>query len=237
MDADHSDWNAFLQRFVVTDDPSGVNLVRYRAVDAEQRSALGEYLQALQDIDPATLTRDAQMAYWINLYNALTVELILDNPEVDSIRKIRSGLFSAGPWDLDVAEVAGRTLTLNDIEHRILRPLFTDPRIHFAVNCASIGCPDLAAEAWTADNLESLLEAGARSYINHPRGARFEGGGGGKSLQLSSIFDWYRDDFPEGREAFMDWLAGYAEPGLAERLRGYDGRIRHDYDWSLNSAE
>lgn len=237
VDPDHSDWSAFLQRHVVTDDPSGVNLVRYREVDAGERAVLDAYLQRLQAIAPMTLTRDAQMAYWINLYNALTVELILDNPDVDSIREIKSGRVSIGPWSREVAEVAGHTLTLNDIKNRILRPLFADPRIHFAVNCASIGCPDLAPEAWTADNLETLLEAGARGYINHPRGVRLDGDRRGERLQLSSIFGWYRGDFPDGRAAFLEWLAGYAEPELAQRLRGYDGRIRHAYDWSLNSAD
>ena len=223
-------WSAFLARYVVTDAPSGVHLVRYGAVGAEDRAALDAWIEQTAAIDPRSASRDAQMAYWINLYNALTVQLILDHPDVDSIREISSGFLSFGPWDREVVTVAGSALTLNDIEHRILRPLYKDARIHFAVNCASIGCPDLAAEAYTAANLESLLDAGARAYVNHPRGVRFEG----SRLHLSSIFDWYRTDFPDGRAGLYGWLADYAEAPLAARLRDHDGRFRDDYDWALN---
>lgn len=229
---DHGPWQDFLDRYLETDTASGIHLVRYAAVSAEDRRRLDAWLMELASTDPRGASRDAQMAYWINLYNGLTVQLILEHPDVDSIRDISSGLFSFGPWDLEVTRVAGQDLTLNDIEHRILRPLYRDPRIHFAVNCASLGCPDLAAEAYRAENLERLLEAGARSYVNHPRGVNLDDG----RLTLSSIFDWYRGDFPSGKAALLAWLAGYAEPGLAEALRAYDGRIRHAYDWSLNAA-
>jgi hypothetical protein len=228
---DHGPWNDFLDRYLVTDTADGVHRVRYDAVSAADHAALDDWLARIQAVDPLTLTRDGQMAYWIDLYNALTVMLILDQLPLESIRDI-GGLFGTGPWSRELATVNGRALTLDDIEHRILRPHFTDPRIHFAVNCASIGCPDLAAEAFTAGNLEALLERGTRRYVNHPRGVRFEDG----VLHLSSLFDWYRGDFPEGRAALLAWLAGYAEPALAERLRGHEGRIRHDYDWSLNAA-
>lgn len=229
---DHGPWQDFLDRYLVTDAASGIHLLRYGAVSLEDRRELDAWLEAAAATDPRDASRDAQMAWWINLYNALTVQLILDHPDVDSIRDISSGLFSFGPWDLEVIRVAGEDLTLNDIEHRILRPLFRDPRIHFAVNCASLGCPDLAAEAYTAAKLERLLAAGARSYVNHPRGVSLDAG----RLTLSSIFDWYRGDFPEGRTALLEWLAGHAEPALAERLGAFEGRIRHAYDWDLNAA-
>lgn len=229
---DHGPWQDFLDRYLETDTASGIHLVRYGAVTDEDRQRLEAWLDALAGTDPRGASRDAQMAYWINLYNALTVQLILEHPQVESIREISSGLFSLGPWDLEVTRVAGLDLTLNDIEHRILRPLYRDPRIHFAVNCASLGCPDLAAEAWTAENLERLLESGARRYVNHPRGVTLADG----RLTLSSIFDWYRGDFPAGKGALLAWLAGYAEPALAAELRAHDGRIRHAYDWNLNAA-
>ena len=229
---DTTSWNRFLAHYVVTDAPNGVHLVRYGAVSAEDRARLDAWIDMTAAFDPRDASREAQMAYWINLYNALTVQLILDHPSVDSIREISSGFLSFGPWDREVVTVAGMALTLNDIEHRILRPLFKDPRIHFAVNCASIGCPNLAAEAYSAKNLEALLDAGAGAYVNHPRGVRFEG----SRLHLSSIFDWYRTDFPEGRAGLYGWLAEHAAPALAERLRAYDGGFRDTYDWALNAA-
>lgn len=229
----HAPWQALLDRYLITDHPSGINRFRYGAVTPDDTQRLERYLTTLQRLDPRKLSPDQQMAYWINLYNALTVKLILDHPGVESIRDISSGLFSSGPWDRELATIAGKTVTLNDIEHRILRPIFEDARIHFAVNCASLGCPNLQPEAYTAGNLESLLERGAREYINHPRGVALTE----RALKLSSIFEWYRSDFPEGRDALLEWLAGYAEPALAEQLCGYEGRVEHAYDWRLNAPD
>lgn len=127
--------------------------------------------------------------------------------------------------------IDGETLTLNDIEHRILRPLYGDPRVHFAVNCASLGCPNLAPEAYTAENLEALYESGARAFINHHRGVEPQGG----KLRLSSMFSWFKEDFGEDRQAVLIWLSQYAESELAETLRNWRGPVRYDYDWSLNS--
>ena len=231
-DFDHGPWQRFLDTYLVTDDPRGVNLVRYASVSTADRAKLDAHIDTLTTADPRTASRDAQMAYWINLYNAVTVRLILDDPSIDSIRDLSSGLFSRGPWKRDVVTVSGVDLSLDDIEHGILRPYFTDARIHFAVNCASIGCPDLAASAYTAENLEALLDGGARAYLAHPRGLRLEG----STLHLSSIFDWYREDFPADRDAFLAWLADYAPEAQRAALRAFDGRIRHDYDWSLNRA-
>jgi hypothetical protein len=228
----HGPWQAFLDRYLVTDDVSGIHLVRYDAVTPADRAALDAWIDGLAGTDPGGASRDAQMAYWINLYNALTVQVILDEPDVDSIRDISSGLFSSGPWGRKMARVAGEDLSLDDIEHRILRPHYRDARIHFAVNCASLGCPDLAAEAYTAENLERLLDGGARAYVNHPRGVTVTDG----RMTVSSIFDWYRGDFPEGRGGLLGWLASYAEAPLADRIRAHDGRIRDDYDWNLNAA-
>jgi hypothetical protein len=225
---DAAPWARFLDRYLVTDHPSGVHRVRYGAVSADDLADLDAWLEATQARGPDGLTRDAQFAWWVNLYNALTVRLILDDPAVESIRDL--GLLGTGPWGREVAEVDGAALSLDDIEHRILRPLFGDRRVHFAVNCASVGCPDLAAEPWRAAELDARLDAAVRSYLAHPRGLRFEDG----RLHLSSIFDWYRDDFPEGREAFLAWLASYAPQPQGERLRSYGGRIVHGYDWSLN---
>ncbi|MGI9290637.1 MAG: DUF547 domain-containing protein, partial [Gammaproteobacteria bacterium] len=178
--------------------------------------------------------RAEQQAYWINLYNALTVEEILANYPVKSIRKIDSAILGLGPWNKPVVTVAGIGLSMNDIEHRILRPIWRDPRIHFVVNCASLGCPNLVAEAYTVANTERLLESGGREFINHPRGAAFDKKG---RLQLSSIFNWYDTDFGENQQQRLDYLARFAEPELAAQLSGYTGKIRYDYDWALNEPD
>jgi hypothetical protein len=151
---------------------------------------------------------------------------------VGSIRDIRlSGLLTAGPWRKKVLKVEEIELSLDDIEHGILRPLWRDPRMHYAVNCASIGCPNLARTAYAGARLEQMLEAAARDYVNSPRGATVANG----VATLSRIYSWYVDDFG-GREAGMiEHLRLYASPALTLALAAVK-RIDYQYDWRLNDA-
>ncbi|MEL6476311.1 MAG: DUF547 domain-containing protein [Pseudomonadota bacterium] len=226
---DHSAWDGWLGRYVATDG-DGVARVAYGAVTAADRQVLEGYLAALQAVDPAGLNRDEQLAYWINMYNAVTVDLILDHYPVGSIRDIGSGLLDTGPWDRELVRVKGRALSLNDIEHGIIRPVFNEPRIHYAVNCAAISCPNLAGKAWTGAGLEADLAAAERSYVNDPRGVRVEGG----SVVLSSIYNWFREDFGASEAAVLARLAGVAEGALAETLAGKGAVDSYAYDWALN---
>ncbi len=227
----HQGLQVFLDNYLISDD-TGVNLVKYGRVSAKQKQGLEHYLRQLQQQDPRSLNQLEQKAYWVNLYNALTLQLIIDNYPVTSIKKLGDSLFSFGPWDDELATIAGKKLSLNDIEHKILRPIWQDPRIHYAVNCASYSCPNLASKVYTASNLEPLLEQQARDYINHSRGVSFNQ----EELQLSSIYHWYKEDFGTF-DQLLAHLNNYAEPGLAKQLskvtKGYD----HDYDWSLNSSK
>lgn len=211
---------------------SGVNRFDYAALkaNAADRERLTGYLASLQALDPRRLSAAEQMAYWINFYNALTVRVVVDDYPVDSIREIHEGWLDTGPWDDVQAQVAGRDLTLNDIEHRILRPIWRDARIHYAVNCASLGCPNLAPKAYASATLEEQLEQGATEYVNHPRGAAFVDG----ELVVSSIYDWYEEDFGDGEAAVVKHLLKYADDALAVRLRSYDEGLDYEYDWSLN---
>ena len=226
----HEQWQGILDRNLRTDDPSGINLFNYAGISDEDSQQLDEYITSLTDIDPRDYPRDEQMAYWINLYNAVTVDLVLDFYPVKSIRKIHGGLLGLGPWNEDAVQVAGETLTLNDIEHRILRPIWKDPRIHYAVNCASLGCPNLSATSFTATNKEELLDQAAADYVNHPRGVAFVKG----RLRLSSIYDWYGVDFGADETERLAHLQQYATRDLAEALMNYSGRIKYDYEWDLN---
>ncbi len=227
---EHQPWQQLLDKFLDSRHPSGVYRFDYAAVDVPNRAALDSYLAALAAEDPRSLSRAEQLPYWINLYNALTVQVILDHYPVDTIRRVHGGLLRTGPWDRELITIAGQRLSLNDIEHRILRPLWQDDRIHYAVNCASIGCPNLAPQAYTPENTEQLLNAGASDFINHSRGLRLED----NRLQLSSIFNWYREDFASDEPGLLLYLAGYAKPALAEQLKNFDGRITYDYNWRLN---
>lgn len=230
---DHSAWQTLLDAYL-TPDATGVHLFDYAALEASagDRDRLAGYLEALQELDPRRLSASEAMAYWINLYNALTVRVVVDHYPVDSIRQIHRSLVPlSGPWGDVLAVVAGRELTLDDIEHRILRPIWRDPRIHYAVNCAARGCPNLSARVFTGKDLEELLDEGARTFINHPRGVEIPDA---SSAVLSSIYEWYREDFGETDAELVAHLLEYANKELAESLEGFAGRFEFAYDWSLN---
>ena len=183
-------------------------------------------------IDPREYNKLEQQAYWINLYNALTVHVVVEHPKKKSILRMGKGFFSVGPWDDDVIEVAGQELTLNDIEHRILRPIYKDHRVHFAVNCASIGCPNLVDTAYSAETLDSQLSENEVDYINHPRGVTFDKK---DRLQLSQLFEWYASDFGSDEKSVVEYLASHHKT-LADKMKAYDGKIKYEYDWDLNTA-
>lgn len=227
---DHSAWDNLLNRYIEDDD--GLHRFAYVRVSEQDRRSLDGYLDALQQISVTELHSGEQFAYWVNLYNALTIDLILDHYPVESIREITEGLLSFGPWKMPLATVEGKELTLDQIEHEILRPIFRDPRIHYVVNCASVGCPNLQREALTRENTERLLEQAAKQYINHPRGVRFDG----EALILSKIFQWYGDDFGSSDAEIIDHLIRYAEAPLARQLQSTSSIGDFDYDWSLNGS-
>lgn len=230
---DHDAWDGILAT-AVAEDAEGVARVDYGSLSADPalRAALDGYLALLQATEVSALDRPEQMAFWINLYNALTVQVVRNHFPVDTIRAIdiSPGLFSSGPWGATLAEVEGEALTLDDIEHRILRPLWRDSRVHYALNCASFSCPNLASRAWRADSLEDMLDAAARRYVNDPRGVTVENG----ELVVSRIYDWFEDDFGAGEDDVLTHLSAYAEPGLAREIARSAGIGGYRYDWSLN---
>ena len=229
---DHSAWDELLGTYVVSREDN-LNLVSYKNISAADTQKLVGYIGALSSIDPATLNPAEQMAYWINFYNALTVKVVLDFPKKKSILRMGAKFFAIGPWDDKVATVNDEEITLNDIEHRILRPLFKDRRIHYAVNCASIGCPNLAPKAYTGANLEEMLVAAEHDYLHHARGVTFDNKG---RLLLSQIFEWYGDDFADDEAGVVAYIAENHDD-LGEKIANYDGKVRYDYDWSLNVSE
>lgn len=228
---DHGDWNAFLQKYVQP-GKDGVNRVAYGRVSKADRGKLDSYVQKMQGVPVSKFDRPEQRAYWINLYNATTVKVILDHYPVASITRINisPGIFSKGPWGKKLLKIENQAVSLDDIEHRILRPIWPDPRVHYACNCASIGCPNLAPTAYSPANMEELLDAGARAYVNHPRGATVANG----RLTVSSIYQWYIADFGGNDEGVIKHLRKYAQPELLNQLKGISRISGGQYDWSLN---
>ena len=233
---DHGAWQEVLDGYVATDE-SGVNLVDYEglAANADDTAKLNGYLEYLEGLDPRDYSRAEQMAYWINFYNALTVKVVLDAYPVETIRDIHEGLVPlTGPWEDVHARVAGEDLTLNHMEHGILRPIWQDERIHYAVNCAAYGCPHLLDTAFTAANTEELLEAGARAYVNNPRGVDVVDE---DFIVISNLYDWYAEDFGHTEASAMQHLRKHADDELATFLESFEGAIEYDYDWSLNEQK
>ncbi|NIY93954.1 DUF547 domain-containing protein [Vibrio diazotrophicus] len=220
----HHKWQAILDIYLISQGE--YTLFKYAQVTPSDKEKLTEYLSELSKTDPRELNKKEQYAYWVNFYNALTVQLILDNYPIASITKVGSW-FGFGPWDDEIANVAGKPLTLNDIEHRILRPIWGDPRTHYAINCASLGCPNLQPKAFTAENTELLLEKAAREFINSDKGVSYQD----DHLTLSSIYDWFAEDFGN-RPQLFEHLSKY-RTGVSH----YQGDIKYEYDWKLNEKK
>ena len=234
---DHSAWDGLLKTYV-RPGADGLNRVDYAAFKRDGQAALKSYIAALQAVEPATLDRSEQFALLANLYNAKTVYIVLDHYPVKSIKDISLGggllgVFTGGPWKAKVLEMQGVELSLDDIEHGMLRPVFKDPRVHYAVNCASVGCPNLGTEAFTGARLEAQLDAAARAYVNSPRGVDPQLDG----LVVSSIYDWYQADFGGGVEGVLAHIRRYADPSLAAALQGTRSIDDYNYIWSLNDIE
>ena len=229
---DHSEWDAFLMRYVRI-GAEGVHRVAYGEVTPADRALLDRYVAYLAGLPISEYARAEQMAYWINLYNALVVRLVAEHYPIASIRDVGPpGAPGAGPWRLELVEVEGLALSLYDIAHRILRPIWRDPRVHYALSCGAVGCPNLQPEPFEADQLERQLSEAAMAYINHARCIRIED----DQLGLSSLYRWYRDDFGGTDRAVINHLMAYAEPALAIKLQGFDRISDAGFDWRLNDA-
>jgi len=230
---DHAAWDRLLKRYVI-DHNDGIARVSYSAFSDADEKSLITYIEALESVAVSGLNRDEQFAYWVNLYNAVTMALIVQSYPVETIRDIdiSPGFFSDGPWGKKLVTVEGEEISLDDIEHRILRPIWKDPRIHYAVNCASLGCPNLLAEAMTASNKETYLDTAARTFVNHPRGADVENG----KLRVSSIYSWFEEDFGGSEAGVIEHLKKYANDDLRAALQSINSISSDRYDWALNSV-
>jgi hypothetical protein len=219
---DHSIYGELLDRY------NRDGWVDYAGFKREEHR-LNDYLAILAEVDPAALPQSEQFAFYVNAYNAWTIKLILTGyPGLTSIKDLGS-LFKS-PWKKKFVRLNSQTVTLDHIEHDILRPRFKDPRVHFAINCASKGCPPLLGQPFTGDRLDQQLDLAARRFINDTRFNRLEE----NTLYVSRIFKWFGEDFDHD---IIGFFRRYAEGGLKKRLDAVKAGIGIsylDYDWSLN---
>ena len=231
---DHATWDKLLKTYVKA-GADGLNRVDYRAFQAAGQQDLKTYIARLEKTDLTVLDRSEQFALLANLYNAKTIDIVLDKYPIKSIKDISLGggliaSIKGGPWKAKVLNVAGMALSLDDIEHAILRPVFKDARVHYAVNCASVGCPNLQTQALTGGQLNAQLDASARAFINHPRAVTVTPDG----IAVSSIYKWFKEDFGDSDEGVLKHLRKFANPELAAKLKSATSLDSYRYDWSLN---
>jgi len=221
FDHTHAKLNNVLKTYV-----NAEGMVNYGALEVN-RSILDDYLSntgAVKESEFNSWTRDQRLAFLINVYNAETLKLIIDHFPVKSIKKI-GGLFGQ-PWDLKSVTLFGKKTTLNTLEHNILRPKYKDPRVHFVIVCAAMGCPPLRNEAFIAENLDDQLNARGRFFLGQKNKNRVDG----STLYLSPIFDWFKEDFTtEGN------LQNFVAPFLPTDIKNKKLNVKFtSYDWSLN---
>ena len=220
--ADHSIYAALLEKYVKKGQ------VDYRGFKTEEEK-LDQYLKLLEKTDSDNLSGNEQFAFYINAYNAWTIKLILSGyPGVKSIKDL--GNIFKSPWKKKICRIDGEVITLDDIEHKILRPRFKDPRVHFAINCAALSCPPLISEPYRGDTLNRQLDHSARAFINNPQRNYLED----NTLYISKIFKWFPEDF---KNDVIGFLIKYAKEDLKKELESKRSKIKIkylDYDWSLN---
>ncbi|GAA0879069.1 DUF547 domain-containing protein [Algoriphagus jejuensis] len=220
----HQIWDQLLKSHV---KPDGT--VDYKGF-IRDKAKLDQYLKLISENAPdrKTWSKNQQMAYWINAYNAFTVKLIVDNYPVESIRDLGPKLkipLIKDVWHYKFFKIGGVESSLDEIEHSILRKEFEEPRIHFAINCASVSCPPLLNEAFTAEKLEAQLTKVATTFINDPSRNKIKA----DQAQISSIFSWFKGDFTK-KGTLIDFLNLYSKVKINP-----NANISHlDYDWNLN---
>lgn len=233
---DHRPFDRLLGQYVVN------GLVDYSAFQTAPEFA--GYLDQLARVEPDSLGRADQLALWINAYNAYTIALINRHGERKSIRNINKSLGLVkgyGPWQEKLAVVGGKEYSLDEIEQRIIRPRFSEPRIHFALVCAALGCPNLRSEAYHGERLEAQLEEQAAAFLARtPTKNRVDLAT--RTVYLSRVFEFrdYEKDFGGTKEAIGRFVARYYPVGSAERDLLESGAFRLEYtgyDWRLNGLK
>lgn len=223
FDHSHKTYDSILKKYVLN------GKVDYKSLKNESKLKL--YLDSLSDVSVAeynSYSKEQKLAFLINAYNAFTIQLILDNYPLKSIRNI--GILPLAPWKKEFFKLLGDERSLGWIEHEKLRKDFDEPRIHFAIVCASIGCPPLISDAFTPEKLESQLETIKNNFLNDTSKNRYDAES--NTLYLSSIFDWFKEDFTKKGN-----LIDFIQPSIKVKI-GANPKIKYTYyDWNLNEKK
>jgi hypothetical protein len=229
----HDDWQKFLNEHVITNE-EGINLVDYPNLSEDDHDLLKRYIDKMTAIDITSYNRDEQLAFWLNLYNALTVQIVANYYPITSIEEINisPGLFSIGPWGKKLITINNTMLSLDDIQNRIIRPIWNDPRTLYATNNASIGAANLSKKAYRGATIETALNEAAFAYINSLRGVQVIEG----MLIVSKVYDWFQEDFGGAQQDVITHLKQFAKEPLQSQLRHVNDIENYMYNWHLNTT-
>jgi hypothetical protein len=224
-------WQNFLDKYTI--EKNNQVYVKYAAVADKDKAKLNQAITQYAKVNILEYNPDQQLAYWINLYNMLTVQVILKHYPIKSITDIDKGWFGSKVWDQSVIRISNKYLTLNDIEHRIIRPIWKNPRTHAALNCASISCPNLSQKAYLGKTINSQLNQAFSNWINSDKGLYIKN----NDLYLSKIFDWYGSDFGD-KEQMLKFIKGFIKDDSKKSKLNDDAIIYfQNYNWNLNSLK
>jgi hypothetical protein len=231
---DYSAWGELLAKYY-----HPARGMKYRELRQNDEATLERIRQQLAQVDPAQLSRQDQLAYWINLYNVSVVGLVVDNYPLDSIRDLSTDpVIRLNVFKKPHVRVKGGTMSLNDVENLKVREGFRDARIHFAINCAAESCPPIRTEPYVGARIDEQLDDQARLFLASPRGARLEGHGDELTVHLTKVMDWFGEDFEEwagGRVAFLKRYLSTEKRQRLEAAKDVDLEF-DDYSWKLNDA-
>lgn len=232
---DHQLFTDVLKKYVIN------GLVDYKNLKSDK--TLDKYLSELSNTNPYDLNRNQKLAFWINAYNAFTIEIVRDNYPIESITDLHTGgkvigyLLGKTVWDKEFITINNKKYSLNDIEHKILRKM-GEPRIHFAIVCASISCPELLNEAYVADKIDTQLENQTRKFINDKTRNHFDLKN--RKAYISEIFNWFGEDFGKSDENILRFIANYVPDNISKDIKSnisnWDISF-NDYNWNLNELK
>jgi hypothetical protein len=229
----HKDWQTFLNARVITNE-EGINLVDYANLTDTNLKLLKQYIEDMRHVNINNYNRTEQLAFWINLYNATTVQTVARYYPISSIEEINisPGLFSIGPWGAKLVTVNNVALSLDEIQNRIIRPIWNDPRTHYAINNGSIGAANINKQAYQGAMLEAQLNEAASDYINSLRGVQVIEG----KLIVSKIYEWFNDDFGSTKQNIITHLKQFSREPLRSQLKHINTIDSYVYNWHLNST-
>lgn len=227
----HATWDDFLKRHVLSNEED-IHLINYASLSHDDLTTIKRYIAEMKQIDIDQYNRQEQLAYWINLYNALTIQTVASYYPVGDIQEINisPGLFSNGPWGGTLVYIKNTPLSLDDINNRIIRPIWNDSRTHYALTDATMGAPNLSNRAYQGSSIDQQLNEAAATYVNSLRGVQLVDG----KLIISKIYEWYEEDFGASKQNVITHLSQFATGRLAKQLRQTHTVDSYMYNWHIN---